>query len=184
MRVVILLLLAAGSVFAEERVFYFTRPMSAQYFEEITSVLRGVADFQDVSTDPAQKKATFRGTSEQIAATDWLFQRLDAPAQDDALLDYRFAGEADDVVRFFRLTTPVSIQQFQEIATLARTMSDIRRLFTYNAPRLIVVRDSAAQVNLAGALIKSWIKLLRRNKVRVLNTEFQGATTKWCVSCF
>src|SRR5260370_1154820 len=49
----------------------------------------------------------------------------------------------------FYLADPPTIQQFQELVTLVRSIADIRRLFTYNAPRAVVVRATADQIGLA-----------------------------------
>ncbi|MEK7753816.1 MAG: tetratricopeptide repeat protein, partial [Acidobacteriota bacterium] len=60
----------------------------------------------------------------------------------------------DHVVKVFYLQNVTTVQELQEIATNVRSVTDIRRLFTYNSQNAIVVRASADQVALAEKLIQ------------------------------
>ena len=59
----------------------------------------------------------------------------------------------DEVVKVFYVTNATSVQEFQEIATAIRTVAEIRRVFTYNAQRAMIVRDTADKVALAEKLV-------------------------------
>jgi general secretion pathway protein D len=59
----------------------------------------------------------------------------------------------DEVVKVFYVTNVTSVQEFQEIATAIRTVAEIRRAFTYNAQKAIIVRGWADQVALAEKMI-------------------------------
>jgi general secretion pathway protein D len=59
----------------------------------------------------------------------------------------------DDVVRVFYITNATSVQEFQEIATAIRSLAEIRRIFTYNAQKAMLVRGTADQVALAEKLV-------------------------------
>ena len=59
----------------------------------------------------------------------------------------------DDVVKVFYVTNATSVQEFQEIATAIRTVAEIRRVFTYNAQRAMIVRDTVDKVALAEKLV-------------------------------
>ncbi len=59
----------------------------------------------------------------------------------------------DQVVKVFYVTNVTSVQEFQEIATAIRTVAEIRRAFTYNAQKAIIVRGTADAVELAGKMI-------------------------------
>jgi general secretion pathway protein D len=59
----------------------------------------------------------------------------------------------DEVVRTFYLTNVTSVQEFQEVATAIRTLTDIRRVFTYNAQKAMVVRGTLDAVGLAEKLV-------------------------------
>ncbi len=60
----------------------------------------------------------------------------------------------DHVVKVFYLQNVTTVQELQEIATNVRSVTDIRRLFTYNSQNAIVVRATADQVALAEKLIQ------------------------------
>ena len=53
----------------------------------------------------------------------------------------------------FYVTNATTVQEFQEIATAMRTVTEIRRVFTYNAQKAMVVRDTADEVALAEKLV-------------------------------
>jgi len=138
-----------------DRVFFLTHTDTVQQFQEVATVIRTIANIREVSTDNDQKSVTVHATDGQIAMAEWLFNELDSPAaQPPVPNEYRAPGSSDDVVRVFYLTTPATVQDFQEVATLVRTISSILRVFTYNARKALVVRDTAAQVQLAEWLVK------------------------------
>jgi general secretion pathway protein D len=60
----------------------------------------------------------------------------------------------DDVVKVFYVKNATSVQEFQEIATAIRTVAEIRRVFTYNAQRAMIVRDTVDKVALAEKLVQ------------------------------
>jgi general secretion pathway protein D len=60
----------------------------------------------------------------------------------------------DFVVKTFYLSNVQTVQELQEISTAVRAVTDIRRLFTYNAQNAILVRGSVDQVALAEKLIQ------------------------------
>jgi general secretion pathway protein D len=59
----------------------------------------------------------------------------------------------DEVVKVFYLRNPTSTQEFQEIVTAVRSVSDVRRMFTFNAENAIVVRDTVDKVALVEKLL-------------------------------
>jgi general secretion pathway protein D len=59
----------------------------------------------------------------------------------------------DEVVKTFYVTNATSAQEFQEIATAVRTVADIRRVFTYNAQKAMIVRGSVDAVQLAEKMV-------------------------------
>lgn len=59
----------------------------------------------------------------------------------------------DEVVKVFYLRNPTSVQEFQEIVTGVRSVSDVRRMFTFNAQNAVMVRDTVDKVNLVEKLL-------------------------------
>src|SRR5260370_15080695 len=58
----------------------------------------------------------------------------------------------DEVVKVFYLKNPTSVQEFQEIVTSVRSVSDVRRMFTFNAQNAVMVRDTVDKVALVEKL--------------------------------
>jgi hypothetical protein len=140
---------------ARDRTFFLTHTATTQQFQEVATVIRTIADIQQISADNDQKSVTVHASVGQIAMAEWLFNELDTPAAQTAVSpEYRVPGSGDDVVRLFYIATAPSVQEFQEIATLVRTITNIRRVFTYNAPQALVVRGTAVQIGLAEWLVK------------------------------
>jgi general secretion pathway protein D len=59
----------------------------------------------------------------------------------------------DEVVKVFYLKNPTSTQEFSEIVTAVRSVTDVRRMFQYNAENAIVVRDTVDKVALVEKLL-------------------------------
>ncbi len=144
------------------RVFHFSHTEAEQALHEITVVIRSTTDIREASIDPAKRTLALRGTAAQIALAEWLFNELDKPAnrqphapqgRNSATHDYRMPGGGDDVVRVFYLTHTETVQDLTEIATLVRSMVDIRRVFAYTVPRAVTMRGTPAQIAMAEWLV-------------------------------
>ena len=141
------------------RVFQFQHTDTSQKFLEVATLIRTITDIQRVTTDEAEKTLELRGTAEQLALADWLFNQLDQPqlpdphSQNAAAHEYTMASGNDNIVRIFYLTNTPTVQSFQEVATLIRTIAEIRRVFTYIAPRAMVMRGTADQMAVAEWLV-------------------------------
>jgi hypothetical protein len=99
-----------------------------------------------------------RGTADQIAATEFLVRELDQPAdakradsREYAMVDPAKHGET--AVRVFYLPYASTVQQFQEVATLVRVIGEVRRIFTYNTPRALIVRGTPDQMALTAWMV-------------------------------
>jgi hypothetical protein len=159
------LLVSFASLKAQDPiVLSFAHTEDTHNMQEIATVARIIAqggggtnlraDPVDILVDPAQKTMRFNGTPEQIQFTQWIFPLLDAAnTASTAKNEFLFSGGAENVVHVYYLQTPKSLQEFQEIATSVRNISEIRRVITYNAPKAIAVRGTADQVALADWLI-------------------------------
>jgi general secretion pathway protein D len=84
----------------------------------------------------------------------------------------------DEVVRVFYITNTTTVQEFQEIATAIRTVAEIRRVFTYNAQKAMVVRGTLDQVALAEKLVHDLDKPKSEVIVDVLVMEANSERTR------
>jgi hypothetical protein len=147
-----LLVPGAFGQITQSRVFHFKPADSVQDQQEMTTVIRSILDIEELSTDSEQNTLTVRGTTPQIAFADWLFPALDNSAQGSIQTEYRLSAAGDDVVHVFYLKNTSTVREFQELVTAVRSVAEIRRLFTYNAPKAVVARGTPAQIALAGWL--------------------------------
>jgi hypothetical protein len=145
-----------------DRAFQFTQNQSGTELEQIAVTLRAIADLPQVSIDSADQTVTVAGTPDQIAMADWLARQLDLPVniQNSGIQEYRPAGGSDDVVRVLQLAHTSTPQQLQEIATLIRSIGDIRRLFVYHSRRIVALRATSEQIALAAWLVSELDKPL------------------------
>jgi general secretion pathway protein D len=70
----------------------------------------------------------------------------------------------DEVVEVFYLKNPTSTQEFSEIVTAVRSVTDVRRMFQFNAENAIVVRDTVDKV----ALVEKLLHDLDKPKAEVI----------------
>lgn len=134
------------------RIFYLPYTKTLQEFQEVVTAVRSTSSIRRLFTYNATKAAVTRATSEQNALAEWLFNEFGKPSNQPPSAIYHINGDPDDTVQVLHLSRPKSVQEFQEVVTLIRSISDIRYLFTYNAPLVFAVRGNAEQVRLAGWL--------------------------------
>jgi hypothetical protein len=134
-----------------------TSTRTEQGFQEIATVVRTLGDIRRTWAFYGSRAIAVRGTAEQMALAEWLVRELDHPATLESH-EYRMAplneaGENPNVVHVRWLSSTLTPQELQEQATLARTMADIRRAFTYNGGRALALRGTAEQLALAEWLL-------------------------------
>lgn len=84
----------------------------------------------------------------------------------------------DDVVKVFYVQNATSVQEFQEISVAVRSLTEIRRVYTYNAQKAILIRGTVDQVALAEKLIKDLDKPKAEVVVDVIVMEANRGRTR------
>jgi hypothetical protein len=151
-----LILFAVSAAFGQDvsRVFQLHHIDGQQDQNEFATLVRTIADIPDVLADAPKRTLSVSGNPTQIAIAEWLFTELDRQTLPDSVSqEFKVANNADDVVHVFYLPNTATIQDFQEAATTIRTIAEIRRVFTFNAPRALAVRGTADQVAAAAFMI-------------------------------
>ena len=140
------------------RVFYLKNAATFQDFQELAVVVRTAGDIRRLFTYYAPKAVAVRGTADQLALAEWLFSELEKPSN-PATLEFQFAvgNDPDTVVRIFYLTATETVQRFQNIVMQVRRATGIRRAFTYNRPRAVVLRGTPSQIALAERLFREYV---------------------------
>jgi hypothetical protein len=142
------------------RLFDLQPNSTPQEVQETSTVLRSMGDIRRVFVYNASRKIVVRGDRDQIAFSEWLVAKLYAaraarvaPASSEST-EFRAKENRDSQVRLFPVSTSLSDQDLQEIATILRSIADIRYVFTHTATRAIVLRASPEQVAMAEWLVR------------------------------
>jgi hypothetical protein len=137
------------------RMFYLERGQTVQEFQELATLLRTITETRRIFTYNDARAAVFRGTADQMAMTDWMIGDIEkaavGPRPHSVSRQYLLPASPtptpnENVTQIFYLANTPTVQDFQELATLMRTIAEVRRVFTYNTPRAIAVRGTADQV--------------------------------------
>jgi type II secretory pathway component GspD/PulD (secretin) len=139
-----------------DREFHFAHTQSAAELQEVAAVVRNLTDLSSLAVDESRKVLRASGTPAGIAAAGWMAGELDRPAADaaPASAEYQVDGAADDRLRVFFVRNLPQPQSLQELATIIRSIGEIRRVFTHRGRSAIAVRGSASQINLAAFLLR------------------------------
>ena len=136
-----------------ERVFHLTKPKTSQEVYEIATVVRVITGIKELSADGDQRTVTFRSTAAQGSLADWLMQQLDGAGSGTATFKANLEQTEEQSVRVFFLKNTKPGHDLQQVATLVRSLTDIRYLMTSAAQTAMVVRSSLSQVTLAQWLV-------------------------------
>lgn len=145
------------------RLFFLPNAATIQNFQEIATTIRTIAEIRRVFTYNTPRALAVRGSADQIAAAAFMIHELDQPATakraDSRVYQMIDTGNhGETAVRVFYLPYTSTVQQFQEVATLVRTIAEIRRVFTYNAPKAMIVRGTADQMALVDWMVHELAK--------------------------
>jgi hypothetical protein len=117
-----------------DRVLHFPCTDTEQAVEEISVVIRNIADIKQAS-DSKENALVLQARLRSPNG----FPLLDQPSSEIAVAqkspnltshEYRISTNPDDVVRLFYLTNIAPVESFHEVATAVRAALDIRRMFT------------------------------------------------------
>jgi uncharacterized UBP type Zn finger protein len=143
------------------RVFYLSNTATVQSFGEVATAVRSLLGIRRMFTYNALKAIVARGSAEQAAAAEFVFNEMDQPAistdSSSAIPhthspEFRMRITEDNIVRVFYLPNTKTVMDFQMLATLVRTATDVRWMFTYNAARAV-----AARGNEEGLAAAAWL---------------------------
>ncbi|MEO7653152.1 MAG: hypothetical protein ABIZ80_22060 [Bryobacteraceae bacterium] len=143
-----------------DRVLHFRYADTVEGLQEIATVIKAMTEVSESMMDLPQRELKLRGTPAQLAFAEWLLAELDKPAgrpsgPDSSQHEYRLPGAGDEALRIFYVSHTATPEDLQEVATMVRSMGDIRRLFTCNATSAITLRGTPDQIALAEWLVNA-----------------------------
>jgi hypothetical protein len=135
-----------------DKTFYFTQPASPADITAMTTMVRTVADLQDITTDEKRLSMSTRGPIEKLVLADWLFHQVDRPGGPAA--EYKLTGEKEEVVRIFRVSPTATNPDITALTTAIRTVCDLQRLFPYASRQAIVGRGAPDKIAAADWIVR------------------------------
>jgi hypothetical protein len=142
------------------KVYYINRASDVKNFQEISIFVRTVTEIRTAFTQNARKALALRGAPYQLALADFVISELNQISipESPAAHEYRIPPDLNpphdgDTVRIYYLPGTKTVQDFQEVANMARTMTGIRAAFTYNQNRAFGLRASADEIAFADWLL-------------------------------
>jgi hypothetical protein len=151
-----------ASAQTSKQTFKLVYAATDQDTNEIFTSVRTIAEIRNGMVDNP-RQFTVEGTDDQLRTTEWIVRQLDIPPNAAAGNDV-LHGIADpskdgaDTARVFFLPPALTAQEFNEVMTSVRTITDIRRVFGYSGRHAIVLRASEEAVNAADWLIAEMMR--------------------------
>lgn len=142
------------------RVFHLAHSATPQNLQEVMTLIRTMTDIRRVFPVQSRSALSWRGTADQIRLVEWLVGELDQPADSPLppnTVEHQ-SGVSDgtgDVVRLFHFPQASAPLDLNEMMTLVRTVTDLRRAFPYQARKALGFRGTAQQILLAEWLVNT-----------------------------
>jgi hypothetical protein len=133
------------------RVFYLSNTTTVQSFEEVATAVRALLGIRRMFTYEALRAIVARGSAEQAAAAEFVFNEMDKPAisidsssitQHKHSPEFRMRLAEDNIVRVFYLPNTKTVMDFQLLSLKVRVATNIRWMFMCNAPRAVAARGN------------------------------------------
>ena len=138
------------------RVFYPAQISSNQDLMEVVTALRTITDVRFVGIYTSHRAVVVRGSRDQLDLAEWLLAEVnrDSPQESYELpKSWPDFQRGENQVRVFRFTRAKDVQQFNEMQTMIRTITDTRRVYPYLSKRAIVLRGTEEQVDMTRWLL-------------------------------
>ena len=138
-----------------DKTFYFSQPASNTEITAMVTMIRTVADLQDITPDPDHQAITARGPVDKLVAADWVFQQLDHPPAPGPSPEYKIPGShGEETVRVFRVSPTATNAELTALTTAIRTVADLQRLFPYQSRQAIIGRGAPDKMAAAEWLVR------------------------------
>jgi hypothetical protein len=120
------------------RIFYLTNPEIPQGMQEVATAVRALANVPRLFIYESLRAVAVRGTADQVKLVEFLSAEMDKPpvprasspgSRSSASPEFRMADGQENVVRVFYIPNTRTVQDFQEVAVLVRTVTNLRRLY-------------------------------------------------------
>ena len=143
-----LLTYAAFGQAPETRTIALPTSATVDEIRDYTLTIRRLTQIQDVVLDEDRRTLTLTGAPSALALAEWTAREL------DTCRGTTFKASDTDIARAFPVAQSSGLQQFHELATLVRSIADVRLMVTSPATRMMFVRATPAQVALVDWMVQ------------------------------
>src|SRR5215469_5079246 len=137
----------------EARILYTRERLPVQTFQEIVNAVRTIPELTKVFPVTGKGAVALSGEPDRVSLAEWVFQQLDRP--NPALGSPTHEGVSGDTTQIFFMPVSVAEDNFRNAVNRMRTTAGMTRVFPALAPRAIVVRGTASQLNQAAEIVRS-----------------------------
>ena len=113
------------------RLFFLTNPEIPRGVREVATVVRSLVNARQLFVYDDLGAVAVRGTEEEIRTVEFLLNEMDKPAvhagpnlRSSASPEFRMNQQPENLVRVFYLPNTKTVRDFQEVATLVRSIMD------------------------------------------------------------
>ncbi len=143
---------------SQTRTFSFDPAWTKQQMFEFTTAVRAISDIRTLFANTENHTLSLTASSPQIAFVEWFFKALADHASSGQgavsnALNYA-STEGDIAARLVFLVEVKEGAPLNNVAVQVRQATEIRRLFSLNGPRAIIVRGTDEQMKQADQLIR------------------------------
>ncbi len=139
------------------RVFYAPYTSTPEQFYEIATMIRTVVETWRLFTCTQPRAIIVRGTPDQVSLAGWIIHELARSANSTPSPTYKIADfdkTGENVVQVIYVKGADKMRDFQQFVTQIRTVTRMRRVFTYNATRAVAIRGTADQLAITEQMLQ------------------------------
>lgn len=141
------------------RVFQLAHAETPEQLQEMTTLIRSVADMQRLFYCWNTKAMAMRGPKDRVDLAAWLINELDQPADAatatrGAAPEYRLPDDPQNLVRVFYLAGSLSDPERQRVFAKVRAATRIGRMYPYKARHALVARGTPEQMAIAQKVVE------------------------------
>lgn len=142
------------------RIFRAAHAPGIQAFQEMATSIRSVNEIRRLYTYNATHSIILRAKPGDLDASRWMFEQLDQAATDAKPQTYTIPLptspnrlELETTIRVLRVSQSLNVQEFQATVTAVRSITEIRRVYSYSPSKTIIAKGSSEMIDMLSWLV-------------------------------
>lgn len=120
---------------------------------ELATVIRSVTSINKIAMRSDPRVVLVRGNQAQVTVAAWLVEQLNRDSVSATQPPELKLGD-DDLLRVYGVPRAREAAELQETAAAIRSAARISQMFTYSKPMALVVRGTAAQMDIVQKMVQ------------------------------